>query len=421
MSKYKQSFYNIDLVKEGYVEKMENVNPVYNTLRGKFGYIPSNLDLDNPPEQLLKEGFIVPSALDEPMQYKQNQIKAIENEYPKSIKLSILTSTRCNYHCEYCFEGDRTCGIDLKGEILQDTIQYIKKEIDRNSNLEHFHIQWFGGEPLMNMQAIREISKFVIPYCLDKGIKYDASIITNGYFMTKEISKELKDLCVTQAQIAIDGFEDNYIAIRKAPKDAFKRVLKNISDSSILVMIRLNTTRHNKGEIIELVKDLMKFTERLNNKVLISVCRVKDYSNKLQYGFTDREWLDFRTREQELFENKNNKKVRLDGFHLIPCFHNQVRNVSIGPDGNLYRCDYYVNNPTKAIGTLKDGLNYGNEIDAKFVCSTITEHCLKCKYLPVCAGGLCRYAELKRGKDCELIKGRFKQNMTNYLKYVNPM
>ena len=60
-------------------------------------------------------------------------------------------------------------------------------------------------------------------------------------------------------------------------------------------------------------------------------------------------------------------------------------------------------------------------IDKKFVCSTITSTCLNCKYLPLCSGGLCRYEELKFGKNCDLIKGKFRQNMQNYLDYVSPV
>ena len=77
--KYKQSFYNISLQKEDYTsDTKEDVTPVYNTLRGKFGYIPKGIDYDNPPQNLVKEGFIVPYTIDEPECYKQGQAQAFQ-------------------------------------------------------------------------------------------------------------------------------------------------------------------------------------------------------------------------------------------------------------------------------------------------------------------------------------------------------
>jgi radical SAM protein with 4Fe4S-binding SPASM domain len=99
----------------------------------------------------------------------------------------------------------------------------------------------------------------------------------------------------------------------------------------------------------------------------------------------------------------------------------QLKAVALCADGYIYRCDNHIGNSKYAIVTIKKGITRNNPIDKEFICSTITEHCLKCKLLPICAGGLCRYEELKKGKSCELMKGKFKQNMTNYLKYVNPM
>lgn len=410
--KYKQSFYNIDLVKDGYVaDTKEGVAPVYNTLRGKFGYIPKDIDYDNPPQNLLKEGFIVPYNIYEPQQYKQAQVNAINDEYPTSLALTICPTLACNYSCEYCFERCEQ-KVNMSEEIVSDTITFIKNVIDQNSKLRLINLKWFGGEPLLNMSAIREISSFVIAYCLSKNIQYYAQIVTNGYLFTKEISQELYDLNVRKAQIAIDGFENEYISVRKAPKDAYKRVLKNIEDSIVPVWIRINTTRTNQDRVIDLLKELSKLPSVQNQHNFIAINRVKDYSYPLKYGFTDKEWLEFRKQATALYDVL---PTRLDTPRLLPCPIIHRNNIIISADGLLYRCDFQIGDKSKSIGSIKQGIIKNNDIDKKFVCSNITEKCLKCKYLPLCAGGLCRYAELKRGKDCELIKGRFRQNMQNYL------
>lgn len=140
----------------------------------------------------------------------------------------------------------------MQGEVLADTIAYIKKKIDRNTNLKILNIRWFGGEPLMNMDAIRKISNFAIPYCEATNIEYYTLIISNGYYLTKSISVELKELKVEYAQIALDGFEATYRSLRAAPSDAYNTVQKNIENSVLPIVIRLNTTRNSQNEIIEL-------------------------------------------------------------------------------------------------------------------------------------------------------------------------
>ena len=419
---YKLSFYNINVYEEGYTDNPNYKDLYYNTMSNKFAEIPEGFNPAEPSEKLeeLKEKrMIVPTSLNEAENYRTAQIKAIENEYPTTVSLVIAVTTKCNYQCEYCFQNSHKNGVDMQGEVLQDTIAYIKKEIDRNNNLKTFRIRWFGGEPLMNMQAIREISNFVIPYCKERNLKYEASIITNGYLFTKEISNELNKLSVTKVQIAIDGFENDYIAIRKAPKDAYKRVLQNIEDSVIPVTIRLNTTRNNKEDIIELLKELSQFDSVKNKHNTITIARVKeyDYAKTLRYGFTDQEWLKFRECRVDYMDVLPIDSVE-STVRLIPCPHNQKRNIILSADGFLYRCDFHFGYKNYAIGTIKDGISVNNIVDKDYLCSTIDTSCLKCRFLPLCCGGACRYGVLKQGKSCSLIEGRFKQNMQNYLTYV---
>ena len=70
---------------------------------------------------------------------------------------------------------------------------------------------------------------------------------------------------------------------------------------------------------------------------------------------------------------------------------------------------------------MKTGVNSDSKVDKMYVKSTITEECMKCKYLPICCGGKCRYEELHFGKPCKEIKGRFRQNMQDYLTYESPI
>lgn len=413
--KYKHSFYNINLKEEGY--NVESDNLYYNVISGKFAEIPTDINLDNPPKELIDNWFVVTTDKDEPSEYVSYQKYTITNDYPSFVALVITTTMKCNYNCEYCFEQHK--GLDMTPEMLQNMKEYIKNEIDRNTNLKKFQLCFFGGEPLLRLDIIKEISEFVIPICEERNIEYIPNIVSNGYFLTKDVSNQLKDYKITSVQIAIDGFKNTYTAIRHTTNDAYDRVLKNIEESILPINIRLNVTRNNTDEIIALAKEFVQLPSVKDGKNKISLERVKDYSIPLQSGFTDDEWLAFRDRLSKEIDNKEilNKWFRNPTVCYKPCAKVSARTVILCTDGYLYKCENDIGIVSKAIGTIREGINPDNEVNKQYVCSTVNEECKKCKLLPICCGGCCRYEELLYGcKPCKIIKETVRQNINNYLK-----
>ena len=51
------------------------------------------------------------------------------------------------------------------------------------------------------MPVIESLSQRIIALCKEKDVQYSASIITNGYLLTKEVAEKLKEYHVRSAQI----------------------------------------------------------------------------------------------------------------------------------------------------------------------------------------------------------------------------
>ncbi|WP_026670303.1 radical SAM/SPASM domain-containing protein [Butyrivibrio sp. AE3006] len=415
MSKWKHSFYNIDLNAEGYKKAKEN--EYYNVLMGKFAVIPKDVDLDSPPEEL--KGFLIPAEINQAEIIKGQQINAFE-EQATHMSLLITVSSKCNYHCEYCFQGNHAHGINMAEETVADTISYIKREIDSNDKLKSLGVTFFGGEPLMGMNAIRKLSRFLLEYTKEKGLTYRAAIDTNGFFLTADISKELKEFGVVKAQIAFDGFEDFYNATRKAPKDAYKRVLKNIEDSEIPIIIRVNVTKKNQDEAKELIRYLYSLDSVKEGKDKVSIMRVSVYGGESDCNFTDKEWLQFREGFTDFLDVADASTLfKLPSAAPFGCTMLRKHNVVIGVDGNLYRCDRQSGEKGKEIGTIQEGIDENSDIDKAFRCSVLDDKCMKCKYMPICGGdGGCRLDYLEQGKNCSVVEGVFRQNMQNHLTFL---
>ena len=412
--KYKESNYTIRLKDEGYLDGIDtNDDWVYNTMSGQLGVLPKTVDLNNPSHNAIKSRFVISENVDETDSFIKLSHNYINDDKPQSIILNIVTTFQCNYHCSYCFEQcDRS--MDLSENTIEEYIKYIKKEIDNNPNLKLFRITWFGGEPLIRFDVIEKISNFVIPYCDEKGIKYSAGVISNGYLFTKEISERLKDLRVKSIQITFDGFEETYNKYRNPPCNAYETVLNNIKNSALPVIIRLHVLRDNQSEIEELARffDNLASTNKMIKEIWIH--NVWDYTGSQDSILNDDEYIDFRNRVSRVSDRikKNLLSNEIYRPSYRPCHYVSKRNVILAPDGFLYKCDNNIGLQDTAVGTIKDGIWKDSKNYTNYASMSIDDECRKCNLLPVCNGGTCRYETLLyNDKKCEYMKKRFKQNM----------
>ena len=104
----------------------------------------------------------------------------------------------CNYICKHCF---------VKKEQKQLNFEQIKIIVDKISlfyakeGIRNGRINLAGGEPLLS----KDIDQ-IIDYIYQKGLK--VSLITNGYYLTKEfINRHKKQLCTIG--ISVDSLNDD--------------------------------------------------------------------------------------------------------------------------------------------------------------------------------------------------------------------
>lgn len=103
----------------------------------------------------------------------------------------------CNYNCKYCF---------VKKEQNEMSLSDIKKIVDKlaiyaKDNNETVRINLAGGEPLLSKNI-----NSIIDYIYNKGMK--VSIITNGYYLTKEFLLNNKDK-LYMIGISVDSLDIN--------------------------------------------------------------------------------------------------------------------------------------------------------------------------------------------------------------------
>lgn len=134
-----------------------------------------------------------------------NGMKKID--FNRCNRLVIIITNACNLSCSYCFyhyqlsRAVKYCDIDSIYEIFIELCKKFKDGIE--------NIQFFGGEPLIRFDIIKEIVRKINIYCVENNIKKpDYGIVTNGTMITDNII----DFCYKNhiyMTISIDGKEKN--------------------------------------------------------------------------------------------------------------------------------------------------------------------------------------------------------------------
>lgn len=170
----------------------------------------------------------------------------------------------CNYKCKHCFVNKENNELSIhKIKLIVDNISryFIKNGINGRINLA-------GGEPLLS-KNINEI----IDYIYSKNIK--VSIITNGYYLTKEfISKnKTKISCIG---ISVDSLDyDTNLKIGRCEKNntidsnALIELCKYIKESNI--RLKINTCL-SKLNVNENFTEFLEKTKPDRYKVLEMTC-----------------------------------------------------------------------------------------------------------------------------------------------------
>ena len=209
--------------------------------------------------KLIEYGFLVPKEIDEKQIREYYQTLALTNSL---LRLVIHTSRDCNFRCTYCY-------MDFKDETIynetkQGVVNFILKNIQHYKSI---HISWFGGEPLLGIDAIKEISEKVIDICGKAKKPYSASITTNGYLLTPENIDILIRAKVTSFFITIDGIKQQHDMQRvlENGKGTFDTIINNliyirdhIKTRALNIAIRSNMTKQH----IENLADYYSFYDK---------------------------------------------------------------------------------------------------------------------------------------------------------------
>lgn len=364
------------------------------------------------PESFEQNGLVVPTDLDELQRIKAEHAKAVNNE--SELKVVIATTQKCNYRCRYCFMTDYLTTEDMSSDIMNGVVDFIISEANkRKDNLKIIRLQWFGGEPLLNLEGIRYISSNILKYSRNNNIKFESSIITNGSLLTPEVAIELHDKYnLVAAQISIDSLYKEYSINRGINAEYFEKLIKNIEYAQYIINISIRVNVINKDialDVIKYIKD-KKLKVRVNYHNIWDMTQdSKTYLKEYEKYINDSIEIDAELKKCGYDDIRGNHTIHK---RCIACMANTKAFFVIDIYGNLYRCLEKINDKKYIIGNIYNGVE-NSEINAIFIEEELPSDCSHCNYLPLCYGK-CTTERIvsKLGINCDSIKRYINSKIT---------
>jgi uncharacterized protein len=337
-----------------------------------------------------------------------------------SLGLVIAPTMACNMACSYCYEENKQGR--MSPSTIESIIQFVEK---RAGGLKSLTVSWYGGEPLLAMDIIEDLTETFLDICEEHGIDYSASMISNGYLLNKENADRLKDLKVRTVQVTLDG--PSHVHNRKRPlkngKESFATILENIAYASTVtnVSIRVNIDKSFTGEMItDLLEELKPVG--IEQRVGINFGKIEPATSACtSISENCYDTGDFSRVEQSYYRLLFDHGFLVGKLPMpmaVVCMSQVVNSFLIDHEGYLYRCFNFVGDREKAMGNIRNQLDYNQPAFTNLFRFDPFEDetCRECNILPVCLGGC--PARRERVATSEQVCDTWKHNLEPMLEII---
>jgi len=356
-------------------------------------------------EQFERGGYLVREGVDE--------LSALRRMYESQryrqdiMTLTIAPTMACNFGCDYCFQGQDKPGDTMPMEVQDAVVGLIERAAP---GLKAMGVAWYGGEPLLRLNVIEALSDRIMAVCDQRGIGYEAMVVTNGFMLDGEAARSLAARRVKTVQVTLDGAPEHHDARRHllSKKGTFSRIARNLREvvdaaPSLGLSIRVNIDDRNADEIHALLDLLgeLGLGHRKNLKVYFApVEAMTEGCHEIQEACLSKS--AYGQLEAELY--RHGFDLGLTSLPYPPRFHGTCAAIKpkgfvVLPTGDIHKCWDTVSWPEKKVGTIFDiPALVKSELAMRWLRWTPfdNETCQNCKLLPNCAGA-CAYKFIHAG------------------------
>ena len=177
---------------------------------------------------LAELGFLVPTR--ETDDHELERYFAAVRHDPSELRVTVLTTLRCNFGCDYCVQGDHDAGAPhMSLDTAEQVCAWIERQLD-TVRPRRLLVTFFGGEPLLNLPALEHVARRAHAAGQARGVEVALDIITNGLLLTRAVVDRLLPYGLRGVKITLDGDRERHDRQRplKGGQGTFDRILANL-------------------------------------------------------------------------------------------------------------------------------------------------------------------------------------------------
>ncbi len=362
---------------------------------------------------------------DEPLPFK-----------PSCVVLNV--AGKCNLVCPYCFaRGSK--GFAFKSMSTAECMASIEFMLKNNPDEQSYSVTFFGGEPFLEFDTMREVVTLVKQQSSNKKISFSAT--TNGTIMTEAMAEFIKQHNIALL-ISIDGPQTITNALRphQAGRDTYADIMRSLE-----ILRRYEISVELRATIAAGSVDLAetaRFFERMATPYHFVFCFDSQHSTNEHSNWDAMALESLSVQLDSLFDfyfDLLQSKTYIYGHWFLEHLHSisgrrltritcgsGVNMFSTTDGGRIFGCMNFASNPETSIGSVEYGVDEALRLRYAARPTCHTRRCDSCTARYYCGGGCLheRYTstksvEMPNEHQCSLRQLIFQKMLSYYQQIKN--
>lgn len=309
----------------------------------------------------------------------------------------------CNLNCSYCFasqgkyHGERAI---MSYEVGKQALDFLVENSGTRHNLE---VDFFGGEPLMNFQVVKDLVAYARSIEKEKGKNFRFTLTTNGVLVDDDVIEWANKEC-SNVVLSLDGRKEVHDRFRVdyAGNGSWEKIVPKFQR---FVEARGGKDYYMRGTFThanpDFLKDIQQMLDLGFNELSMEpvVCAAGDPSELTEedLAIVMQQYEDL----ANLMLERDKEGRPFTFYHYMidltggPCIYKRISGCGSGteymavtPWGDLYPCHQFVGEEKFKLGNIWDGVT-NKDVQAEFAACNVYAHpeCHNCWARLYCSGG----------------------------------
>lgn len=308
----------------------------------------------------------------------------------------------CNFRCRYCFADEGAYHAErefMSAETAKAAVDFLIENSGKRKVLE---MDFFGGEPLMNLPVLKESVYYAKERAAQAGKKFLFTTTTNALLLNDDVIRFFNEE-MENVVLSLDGRKEVHDAIRKTVngKGSFDYVIGNIKK---FVSLRGDKSYYVRGTFTAKNLDFSKDVLFIADQGADSISMEPVVTDLPDLRITEEHLPRIEKEYETLCDEYLKRFAEGRGFNFFhfnidleggPCLSKRVSACGAGneyfsvvPNGDLYPCHQFAGDREFRMGSVREGITRP-DLREKFrnSCLFTRKKCGDCFAKFICSGG----------------------------------